>query len=95
MLTKEQIEAIRNRADKATAGPWIDNGNEIVSPQDLKRGIAGAISDEDSDFIAQARQDIPMLLDYITELESALNRIVDGDCDSLGDAWRIAREALK
>jgi len=39
--------------DKATPGPWVDNGNEIVSSRDTKTGIAGAISDADSEFIAR------------------------------------------
>lgn len=45
--------------EAATGGPWIDNGNEIVSAHQPKVGIAGAMRDEDCAFIAQSRTITP------------------------------------
>jgi predicted amidohydrolase YtcJ len=53
-MTAEQLQAIRERADKATPGPWdiILNGHNIK----VERTPANI------DFIAHARTDIPALL---------------------------------
>ncbi|WP_238156969.1 hypothetical protein [Bacillus amyloliquefaciens] len=81
-LTKDQLEEIRQRAEVATKGFWHANihhewpGNEnlrywIVTLED---GLAATVTKEDAEFIANARQDIPKLLDYITELERKLHK---------------------
>ncbi|MCA1214821.1 MULTISPECIES: hypothetical protein [Bacillus] len=81
-LTKDQLEEIRQRVEATTKGFWHANihhewpGNEnlrywIVTLED---GLAATVTKEDADFIANARQDIPKLLDYITELERKLQK---------------------
>lgn len=42
--------------NKATPGPWIDNGNEIVVPSNPNEGIAGALTDEDNAFKTKAKE---------------------------------------
>ncbi|WP_352426966.1 hypothetical protein [Bacillus sp. FSL K6-2865] len=79
-LTKDQLEEIRQRVEATTKGFWHANihhewpGNEnlrywIVTLED---GLAAAVTKEDAEFIAHARQDIPALLDYISEVEQEL-----------------------
>jgi hypothetical protein len=86
-LAQEQLEAIRQRAENATPGPWKWSGDKfgdivVYSPE--RRGFhnnGGEIaeldfgSQADATFIAHARTDIPALLDHITELEAELARL--------------------
>jgi Ead/Ea22-like protein len=88
-LTQEQLEAIRQRAENATPGPW--ETCEISKLSHAKWfGVLGGESDDslidigvdtlneaDATFIAHARTDIPALLDYIAELEAELARLKD------------------
>jgi hypothetical protein len=83
-LTQEQLEAIRQRAEKATPGPWEFDGvfycGEFPYYIDLITG-AGDIgvrhNKDDATFIAHARTDIPALLDHIAELEAELACLKD------------------
>ncbi|WP_324271507.1 hypothetical protein U7118_07460 [Bacillus subtilis] len=83
-ITKEKLEEIRKRAEAATEGPWKFCGNKwgdlaVYSPS-IRAGMnnGGEIAElegallTDADFIANARQDIPALLDHIAELEAEL-----------------------
>jgi hypothetical protein len=85
-LTQEQLEAIRQRAENATPGPW--ETCEISKLSHAKWfGVLGGDSDDslidigvdtlnenDATFIAHARTDIPALLDHIAELEAELEK---------------------
>jgi hypothetical protein len=85
-LTQEQLEAIRQRAENATPGPWEWSGDKfgdivVYSPE--RRGFhnnGGEIaqldfgSQSDATFIAHARTDIPALLEHIAELEAELGK---------------------
>jgi hypothetical protein len=83
-LTQEQLEAIRQRAENATSGPWDvhpslgvcnDCGNlyEVVESQMFFSPVVAELKrEEDARFIAHARTDIPALLDHIAELEAEL-----------------------
>lgn len=73
VLTRQEIEAIRERCDKATAGIWDSLDDTFVIEGDgLIMGdlVAKCERIEDADFIANARQDIPRLLEYIEMLEA-------------------------
>jgi hypothetical protein len=79
-LTQEQLEAIRQRAENATPGPWeiatTTDGAYVLDTDDMI--IAATIErTEDATFIAHARTDIPALLDHIAELEAELARLKD------------------
>ncbi|PAK29583.1 hypothetical protein CJ467_14390 [Bacillus velezensis] len=80
-LTKDQLEEIRLRVEATTKGFWHANihhewpGNEnlrywIVTLED---GLAATVTKEDADFIANAHQDIPTLLDHIAELQGKID----------------------
>ena len=78
-LTDEYLNEIRRRCEANTKGPWISfvEGRDHSSGDSvIVRGVNGAESDlyltgatkEDQDFIAHARQDIPLLLNEIERL---------------------------
>lgn len=78
MLTKEELEAIKERCDKATEGPWevaitADGGWVLDDTDNIVCGTC--VRDEDAAFIAHSREDIPKLL---AEIE-ALCPIEDSD----------------
>ena len=82
-LSKEYLEEVRRRCESATLGPWISflegrdhtSGDNVIvcghdgSEEDLYVGGGTAA---DQDFIAHARQDIPLLLKEIDRLQSLL-----------------------
>lgn len=78
----EELREINARAATASPGPWKDDISgkgylRVVVNSDDVNGICGFGDMEETDaadhynaaFIAHARQDIPALLAYITELE--------------------------
>lgn len=75
MISNEELKSIRERCDLATSGPWKSyvEGREEMSGSDfIMTGgediyLTGATI-ADQDFIAHARQDIPLLLDEIDRL---------------------------
>lgn len=87
MLTPEEIAAIRERAEKATSGPWQYEQYEVDPLSDTAKlyysgsekpfaDFRGDLNqDQDAEFIAHARTDIPALLANIEELEQALYKI--------------------
>lgn len=71
-MTEQQLQAIKERASKATPGPWkVENSRyegrfnaaSVDENYDLPACLMGI---EDAEFVAHARQDIPAL---IAELE--------------------------
>lgn len=82
MITEEQLTEIELRCDMAQRGPWkshIENrdhesGNSFIMTGDDKDGggdieLTGA-TDADMDFIAGAKQDIPLLIAEIRRLKA-------------------------
>jgi hypothetical protein len=83
-LTQAYLEEVRKRCETATRGPWISfiEGRDHTSGDSvIKRGPGGIEEDlyltgstvEDQDFIANARQDIPLLLEEIRRLREILS----------------------
>lgn len=67
----ERLKEIRERAEQATPGPWgYDQFSEYVYNHERKIADVGDddMTDRDGFFIAEARQDIPFLLDVIHKL---------------------------
>lgn len=86
-----RLDEIREREKKATKGPWKADG-KIVRPisEEIKRrapiamtdcshgiGQAGVSDENNADFIAHSREDIPYLLERLEAAEEALR----GQCD--------------
>jgi hypothetical protein len=77
MLTNEQIDAIRARCEKATPGPWIYNqqterlvSGEGTEDERVVIEYAGEIIGKNLALIANARQDIPSLLEDLGEIKA-------------------------
>lgn len=77
-MTPERLAEIRKRADAASPGPWTwildgsiseiwDADDCVVADTDGHRS-----PDDDADFIAHAREDIPALLDEVERLTRAI-----------------------
>jgi hypothetical protein len=83
-LTQEQLEAIRQRAENATPGPWKEDDVTGALVSDIGEDVAvfdaGPYiyahdrTEANMEFIAHARTDIPSLLDHIAELEAELEK---------------------
>jgi hypothetical protein len=86
-LTQEQLEAIRQRAEHATPGPWKEDDVTGALVSDIGEDVAvfdaGPYiyahdrTEANMEFIAHARTDIPALLEHIAELEAELARLKD------------------
>jgi hypothetical protein len=109
------IEAIRARANAATAGPWIrvpqrgtgdmiareyDTGKQM-SPRGLRlicsmlmRGNSRKQDQANSEFIANARADIPDLLNEIERLTQVLRDLVEVCDHGDGEAYTNALAEL-
>lgn len=82
-LSTEYLEEIRRRCELTTPGPWISfvegrdhtSGDSVIvrGPEGSEKDLylsGGTVSDQD--FVAHARQDIPLLLDEIERLKQLL-----------------------
>lgn len=84
MLTNDELDEIENRASKASNGPWISyvEGRDHTSGSDfIMTGIDSSRGEDieltgatihDQDFIANARQDVPRLLEEVRYLRKQL-----------------------
>jgi hypothetical protein len=77
MLSDEQITQIEARCDRSTPGPWKSyvegrdhtSGDSFIMTGDADIYLTGATV-EDHDFIASARQDVPLLIHEIRRLRA-------------------------
>lgn len=70
-MTQAELDAIRSRCDKATPGPWYEDGFAIPN----EAGDYTELIDSypaDAAFIAHSREDIPALLAEVDKLKTAL-----------------------
>jgi len=85
VLTKEQIREIEDRCNAATKGPWesfIEGRDHLGGDSMIRTGGMDSDSpdlyiydgtDADLDFIAHARQDIPLLIAEIRRLQTIID----------------------
>src|SRR5690625_695988 len=91
MLPKEELDAIKERCENATEGPWkYYHEDGEVATSDKGYCFATEISEEigydgNGEFIANAREDIPKLLSEIDELRNRLDDVEGLLEDALGD----------
>ncbi len=77
VLADTVLAEIENRCNRTTPGPWksfIEARDQIIGSDFIQTGgndiyLTGASSD-DQDFIASARQDIPLLIGEIRRLQA-------------------------
>lgn len=85
-MPRPDIEAIHDRAEAATDGPWFveqygdfgDKRSHIAAVLREQYGANALDFGEDmptAEFVAHARTDIPQLLAYIAELEDRLTTV--------------------
>lgn len=87
-LSEHDLSEIAERCNRATQGPWVSyvegrdhtsGSSFIMTGPECDRGpdieLTGATV-ADQDFIANARQDIPKLIDEIWRLK----HLLEGDC---------------
>ena len=85
-LTDEELAEIRERAEKATRGPWKWNNRGELFSEDgrviyydkSEYNFPIAVSYYDEEFIAHAREDIPKLLAEIERYREVLEEIARG-----------------
>ena len=94
------IESIRARVEAATPGPWVNTVGQVypvaqVYPPGAEFNAVWPVpqTEPDADFIAHARQDVPLLL-AVAEAAAAV-RDAESDMDVLDiydDAEDVARQ---
>ncbi|AVK85295.1 hypothetical protein C3943_18065 [Lysinibacillus sp. B2A1] len=88
-MNQEQLNAIKERAAKATPGPWVIeesrfgsfNAASVNENYDLPACLMKA---NDADFVTKAREDVPALVDEVEYLRGMLR-----------DTRRIVRQKVK
>lgn len=93
-MTEQELQEIRERADKATSGPWEKNKNGNVGNgiYTLFYNYCGSI--HDAEFIAHAREDIPKLMDEVERLKQDLDKTAK-HCSFLNDELNNTLETSK
>lgn len=84
-MTPEELEAIRERAEKATPGPWeakmvhpfMDGRGQYRVGPSMPGGFQGTVFPGDAEFIAHAREDVPKLLAEVQRLHANLEQARD------------------
>jgi hypothetical protein len=87
-MTKDEIRAIRERAGKASEGPWESHGDSPGKPPMVWDNSGDAIvsqmpngrpyfEPEDANFIAHARTDVPALCDAVEEARKVLRKVIE------------------
>lgn len=81
-MNDKEIKIIREKCEKATAGPWISFvedrdftcGSSFIKTAGEDIELSGATA-ADQDFIASCRQDIPLLIDEVLRLRTQVTRL--------------------
>lgn len=97
MIDAEQLNAIKERAAKATPGPWKYNRhNEILTSNGAR--LAQTVTGLDAEFITSCRQDIPALVAEVERLKdenNSLKRSLEYIAPRKNNPdWTIAHNAL-
>jgi len=83
----DQLAAIEARAQAATEGPWETHDGDVVQSYDIavktgeysyeREGIIPGewVRENDAEFIANARTDVPALLALVREQQAKLDRV--------------------
>lgn len=80
MLTQDDLDMIKERAEKASSGPWqvasTTDGEYILDCDEL---VVAATFErkEDAYFVAHAREDIPRLVAEVERLREGLSTIAE------------------
>jgi len=92
------LQEVRDRADKATEGPWDmvweDGEAYVFRGRNWNREwVASAATSDDTAFIAHARTDVPRLVELVGEMAEQLECLIPRGCDiECEDCMRRERE---
>jgi len=110
MVMKEEIAAIRERAERATPGPWEYDRLTYAIGQSMPGYIVAKsmLRHPDAEFIAHARTDVPRLLDALEAAQEREAKLVEAlqfyadqskypplSSDMREDGGQRARDTLK
>jgi hypothetical protein len=87
-MEAEQLDAIEERANAATPGPWLPYSEErwcgVVTGErgeEVEVMVGQAVSEADAEFVAHAREDVPALVTEVRRLSGYLSPFQPGDPD--------------
>jgi hypothetical protein len=102
MLTQAELNAIKERAEKATPGPWSFDGDFTARINGMLEPVIYAgygelfVRDEDIDFITSAHTDITKLVAEVERLKNAIaEAISDIETISPNEAKKTLLEAIE
>lgn len=102
MLTQAELNAIKERAEKATPGPWSFDGDFTARINGMLEPVIYAgygeliVRGEDIDFITSAHTDITKLAAEVERLKSAIaEAISDIETISPNEAKKTLLEAIE
>jgi len=81
-MTDSELNEIEQRCNKATLGPWKsyiegrdhDSGESFIETGGENIYLNNPLFDNNQDFIAHSRQDIPKLIEEIRKLKSEISK---------------------
>lgn len=95
-MNAEKLNAIKERAEKATPGPWNSSGDYdgyIYSQEDTRTKICDDFRTQaDEEFVKHARQDIPELVAEVERLRKEISFIAH--VDMVTNAYDIEHVAV-
>lgn len=71
-MTDLDLEAIKSRIEKASAGPWTAAVDGLVWAPRLGDPVSASTEPADAEFIAAARTDVPLLVAEVERLQRLL-----------------------
>src|SRR5690606_41216201 len=92
MLTQAELNAIKERAEKATPGPWSFDGDFTARINGMLEPVIYAgygeliVRDEDIDFITSAHTDITKLAAEVERLKKAIAEAISDIETKIGRA---------
>lgn len=97
-MNTQRLSEIKERAEKATVGPWRSEADEqghFVTVFNYDHGEYFAVSDKaDAEFVAHARQDVPDLIAEVERLKGILSVCYDEYAD-LDSRYKKSQKRLK
>lgn len=104
-MTREELERIRERVENATRGPWRATGDGgITFPLGNSGSYAPIVSfaedeafivEDDAEFAAHAREDVPSLLAEVERLKAVIDKVlalatIHTRCEYISDCTRLS-----
>ena len=82
-MTESELNEIEERCNKATKGPWKsyiegrdhESGDSFIETGGEEIYLSNPLFDNNQDFIAHSRQDVPRLIAEIRKLKAEIERL--------------------